>query len=75
MLHSQPERVKLSPFVEVYPFTVRELALWPVQTITEGRPLGGEREETWVQGMAPQSLTMGLDESFSCRVSAFSSVQ
>ena len=46
-----------------------------VQTITESRALGGEREETWVQGMAPQSLTMGPDESFSSRVSAFPSVQ
>lgn len=57
--------------MEPCPSVVRELVLWPVQKIALGR---GERGDL-VQGMAPQSPTLGLDESFSYRVSTFPSVQ
>lgn len=49
-------------------------SLWPVQRIADSRALCGEREETWVPGLAPQSLIVGSNESFSCRASAFPSV-
>lgn len=46
-----------------------------MQRITQGRALGGEIEEIWVQCLAPRSLAVGPNESFSCRASAFPSVR
>lgn len=51
--------------MEVCPTVVRELVPVACAEDSRGQSLDGELEESWMQGLAPQPPSVGLDEAFS----------